>query len=72
MYCFVHSVSRPKGKLFGRFCFLGFVGMLLGNLGYTLVYTYGSMENYPGGASIVRFNGYYKNVGNGMPSPSST
>ena len=46
--------------------------MLFANLVGTLLYTYVSMENYPGGASLARFNEYYKNVDNGIPSYSST
>ena len=70
MYCFSYSVSRPKGTLFGRLCFVAFAGMLFANLVYTLVYTSGSIENYPGGASIVVLNGYYKNIDNGILSYS--
>jgi len=40
--------------------------MLFANSVYTLIYTYGSMENYPGGASLVRFNEHYKDVDNGI------
>ena len=44
--------------------------MLFANSVGTLLYTHVSMENYPGGASIVRFNKYYKNIDNGIPSNS--
>ncbi|KAF9649276.1 alpha-1,6-mannosyltransferase subunit [Thelephora ganbajun] len=57
-------VSRPKGTLFGRLCFASFVMMLFANSLCALIYTYGSMENYPGGVSLARFNEYYKNVDN--------
>ena len=65
------SVSRRKGTLFGRLCFAAFALMLFANSVGTLLYTYVSMENYPGGASLVRFNEYYKNVDNGIHSHSS-
>lgn len=42
--------------------------MLFANSGYTLLYTYTAMENYPGGVSLTRFNNYYKNTDNGTPS----
>ena len=71
LLCLACRVSWPKGTLFGRLCFVTFALMLLGNSLFTLVYTYGSMGNYPGGASLVRFNGYYKNADNGIPSRSS-
>ena len=71
IYYLACSVSRPKGTLFGRLCFVAFAGMLFANLGYTLVYTYGSMENYPGGAALVRFNERYKSSYNGILSHSS-
>ena len=45
--------------------------MLFANSVGTLLYTYVSMENYPGGASLVRLNEYYKNVDNGIPSDFS-
>lgn len=72
LHRFAYSVSRPKGTLFGRVCFAAFAGMLFINMLYTLAYTYASAENYPGGAALARFNEYYKDVDNGMPSYSST
>jgi len=36
--------------------------MIFANLAGTALYTYVSMENYPGGASLVRFNEHYKTV----------
>ena len=46
--------------------------MILVNVMYTLVYVCASMENYPGGAALTRFNNYYKNIDNGVPPLSST
>jgi len=46
--------------------------MLFANSAGTLLYTYVSMENYPGGAALVRFNEYYKNLDNGIPSDYPT
>lgn len=46
--------------------------MLFANSVGTILYAYVSMENYPGGASLVRFNEHYKNVDDGMPSDYST
>ena len=72
LYRFRCRISWPKGTLFGRLSFAAFAIMLLANSVCTLVYTYGSMENYPGGASLARFDEYCKSVDNGIPSHSST
>ena len=42
--------------------------MIFANFTGTVLYTYVSMDNYPGGTSLVRFNEYYKTLDNGMPS----
>jgi alpha-1,6-mannosyltransferase len=65
------SVSLRKGTLFGRFCFGAFVMMLFANSVCTLAYTYISIGNYPGGASLARFNDHYKGVNDGITSRSS-
>jgi alpha-1,6-mannosyltransferase len=41
--------------------------MIFANFAGTALYTYVSMENYPGGASLVQFNEHYKTVDNGVP-----
>ena len=41
--------------------------MTFANFASTVLYTYVSTGNYPGGASLVRFNEHYKTVDNGTP-----
>ena len=60
------SVSLRKGELLGRLCFAALVLMLFADSGYTLLYTQMSLVNYPGGASLVRFNEHYRGVDNGI------
>ena len=66
--CLICSVSLPKGAVFGRLCYGAFVLMIFANSGFTLFYTHTSMVNYPGGASLARFNYHYENVDNGISS----
>ncbi|OCH94902.1 hypothetical protein OBBRIDRAFT_884451 [Obba rivulosa] len=52
-------ISRRKGTLFGRLCFLSVAGLLAGNCLATVFLTRASMANYPGGHAMAQFNEIY-------------
>ncbi|KAI0925707.1 hypothetical protein AcV5_008372 [Taiwanofungus camphoratus] len=52
-------ITRRKSTLFGRVCFLAVAGMLICNCLATTILTMASMENYPGGEALSKFNRIY-------------
>lgn len=52
-------ISRRKGSLFGRVCFLVVAGSLASNCVITYLLMSASMANYPGGEALSRFNKLY-------------
>ncbi|CAL1695049.1 unnamed protein product [Somion occarium] len=52
-------ISRRKGSLFGRLCFLAVAGLLVCNFLVTYMLTVTSIANYPGGEALTRFNELY-------------
>ncbi|TFK49730.1 alpha-1,6-mannosyltransferase subunit [Heliocybe sulcata] len=53
-----------KGSLFCRLCFLAVMGMIAANCAVTFIHTHASMENYPGGVALSRFNDRYSSTDN--------
>ena len=49
-------MSRRKGTLIGRLCFLSIPALLLVNCGATYLLALSSFANYPGGSALFAFN----------------
>ncbi|KAI0094379.1 Alg9-like mannosyltransferase family-domain-containing protein [Irpex rosettiformis] len=52
-------ISRRKGSVFGRLAFLAVAGFLALNCVITFIYSVSSINNYPGGVTLARFNEMY-------------
>jgi len=52
-------VSRRKGSFFGRMMFVTAMATLTANCAITIVSTWASMTNYPGGSTLAMFNDRY-------------
>ncbi|EKM61314.1 glycosyltransferase family 22 protein [Phanerochaete carnosa HHB-10118-sp] len=54
-----YLATRKKSSLIGRLAFLVVVGCLSANLLATVIFSRSSMDNYPGGEALARFNEIY-------------
>ncbi|KAI0683705.1 hypothetical protein BC835DRAFT_1469381, partial [Cytidiella melzeri] len=54
-------ISRRKSSLFGRLAFLLVAGCLVLNCLLTVIFSVLSINNYPGGKALARFNEMYTN-----------
>ncbi|KAF8150150.1 alpha-1,6-mannosyltransferase subunit [Crassisporium funariophilum] len=61
-------VSRRKGSLWGRLCFLATSALIAGNVLATILFTRASMGNYPGGHALAQFHHLYP-FGSTSPPP---
>lgn len=59
-------VSRRKGGLVGRMMFVAAMATLSANCAITVLSTWASMANYPGGSTLAKFNDQYTGRHAGM------
>ncbi|KAJ7736813.1 glycosyltransferase family 22 protein [Mycena metata] len=62
-----HRLSHPKSTLLGRLLFLAASGLLLVNLGATVLLTAAAVRNYPGGEAMAVLNSKARGMYHGAP-----